>query len=660
MVDYAKLSRDDLVRLLLERDGDNAGGIRLTYPGQTPPWQIIRQLKPRSQRIERKLCVGDEASQSQNMLIEGENLQALVSLYKYRGQVDLILTDPPYNTGLDFRYNDRWDEDPNDPDLGSLVPADDGSRHSKWLRFMTPRLWMMKEMLKPGGVLAICIDHRELFRLGMLLDEMFGEANRIGIVNWQKSYAPRNDQKRISTATEYVLIYAKNADRSTTALLPRTDAMDKRYLSPDNDPHPWKPGDLTAPGGATHPGMIYGVQSPFTGQIHYPSAGRCWSLEKRRIKAHLEGWGSKYIEKDLGDGMMKALLIKGAAIPGGKDFDNSKVLKAAIAAAEKVLKGVWPAAHWRDQGQGTFGLKKYLKDVKQGIVPTTYWSDDEYDEPFVMDSTSWDHEQSGHSQSGINELTAIVGRGHGFDTVKPLKLIKKIIQIWCPPTGIVLDPFAGSGTTGHAVMELNHEAGASRRFLLVEQGRPERGDAYARTLTYERLKRVISGERATKDGKVSVSATPLGGGFRFSKLMDQVDAGAVLALEREEMVDLLLTSYWDQKDRSAGHLQRLPAGSHLHLFAKSGRGEGFFLVWNGPNKPSVLNRAAFRAIAAEAEAEGITQPFHVYARISTYSGPNVEFYQIPNKILDVLGFNEAVHPYGVNELNDVDSGENVA
>jgi adenine-specific DNA-methyltransferase len=660
MVDYSKLSRDDLIRLLLERDGADGGGIRLTYPGQTPPWQIIRQLKPRSQRIERKLCVGDEASQSQNMLIEGENLQALVSLYKYRGQVDLVLTDPPYNTGLDFRYNDRWDEDPNDPDLGSLVPADDGSRHSKWLRFMTPRLWMMKEMLRPGGILAICIDHREVFRLGMLLDEMFGEANRIGIINWQKSYAPRNDQRRISTATEYVLVYAKNADRSTTALLPRTQAMDKRYLSPDNDPYPWKPGDLTAPGGATHPGMIYAVQSPFTGQIHYPSAGRCWSLEKRRIKAHLEQWGSKYVEKDLGDGLMKALLIKGAPTPTDKDFANSEVLKAAKMAAEKVRKGVWPAAHWRDEGQGTFGLKKYLKDVKQGIVPTTYWSDDDYDTPFVMDSASWDHEHSGHSQSGINELTAIVGRGHGFDTVKPLKLIKKIIQIWCPPSGIVLDPFAGSGTTGHAVMDLNRESGASRRFLLVEQGRPERGDAYARTLTYERLRRVIGGERESKDGKITVSALPLDGGFRFSKLMDQVDAGAVLALEREEMVDLLLTSYWDQKDRSAGHLQRLPAGTHMHLFAKSGRGEGFFLVWNGPKNPSVLNRAAFRAIAAEAEAEGITQPFHVYARISTYSGPNVEFYQIPNKILDVLGFNEAVHPYGVEAPIDIESGENVA
>lgn len=125
-------------------------------------------------------------------------------------------------------------------------------------------------------------------------------------------------------------------------------------------------------------------------------------------------------------------------------------------------------------------------------------------------------------------------------------------------------------------------------------------------------------------------------GFRFSKLMSQVDAAAVLALEREEMVDLLLTSYWDQKDRAAAHLRRLPAGTHSYLFAKSARGEGFFLIWNGPDQASVLNRASFRAIAAEAKAEGLAQPFHVYARISTYSGPNVEFYQIPYRILDAL------------------------
>lgn len=657
MIDYEKMSREELLRLLSEQSPQDQGGIRLTYPGQTAPWQIVRRAQPRSQRIEKKLSCGSEEEQSKNLILEGENLQALVSLYKYRGQVDLVLTDPPYNTGEDFRYNDKWDEDPNDPDLGALVPADDGSRHSKWLRFMTPRIWMMREMLRPGGVFAICIDHRELFRLGMLLDEIFGEANRLGIINWQKSYAPRNDQKHISTATEYVLVYSKNLDRTKTGLLARTEAMNSRYVSPDGDNRLWKPGDLTAPGAETHAGMVYAIQSPFTGLLHYPTDGRCWANEKKKIKAFLENWGSSYVEKDLSDGKSKALVIKNAPLPGSKEFavDNSVLKKARKAAEEIRDKGNWPAAHWRDDGQGTFGMKKYLEDVKQGMVPTSFWAADDYEENFEIGSVSWEHEQSGHSQAGINELSAIVGRGHGFDTVKPMRLFKKIIQIWCPPSGIVLDPFAGSGTTGHAVLELNQESASTRRFILVEQGRPERGDTYARTLTAERIKRAIAGIRVPKNGKPSKLAAPLAGGFRFCKLMAKVDAAAVLALEREEMIDLLLTSHWDQNERGAAHLCRLPAGSHSYLFARSVRGEGFFLVWNGPDKPSVLNRDAFRAIAKEAETEGLTQPFHVYARISTYSGPNIEFYQIPHRILEKLGFNEATQPYGTGSSRSTEN-----
>ena len=138
----------------------------MSYAGRTAPWQIIRQVKPKLTKLIKKYSAGTEDQQVRNELWDGENLSAMVTLYKYRGQVDLVLTDPPYNTGEDFRYNDKWDTDPNDPALGELVLPDDGSRHSKWLRFMTPRLWMMREMLKSTGVIAICIDHRELFRLG--------------------------------------------------------------------------------------------------------------------------------------------------------------------------------------------------------------------------------------------------------------------------------------------------------------------------------------------------------------------------------------------------------------------------------------------------------------------------------------------------------------
>jgi adenine-specific DNA-methyltransferase len=635
---YDDLSREDLVRLLGEQEQFSTGGLRLAYTGQTAPWQIVRKVRPRRQKIERKLCVGSEDHQAANLIIEGENLQAMVSLYKYRGQVDLILTDPPYNTGNDFRYNDRWDEDPHDPDLGKLVPADDGSRHSKWLRFMTPRVWMMKEMLKPDGVLAICIDHRELFRLGMLLDQVFGEENRLGIINWQKTTS-KNDEKHLSTTTEYVLVYAKAHEHAKTALLERSAKTNSRFANPDNDLiGPWQWGDLTAR--EHRVATSYSIQSPFTGELHDPG-GRHWANLKSQMKEWLELWGSHYVELRTDKKYPNALVLKGWS-PANSKAANAKVIDAARKRAEAILaKGNWPILYWGQDGQGSPAKKHWLKAVKAGAVPTTFWIDSDQ-EPLELGSVAWAYQESGRSREGVEELNAIVGRGHDFETVKPLKLFRKLVQLWCPQNGLVFDPFAGSGTTAHAVLEANATTGGSRRFVLIEQGRLERGDPYARCLTAERVRRVIEGERADT-GKDPARA--LGGGFRFTQLTNTVDAQAVLALEREEMLDLLLTSHWDQSERSAAHLRRLPAGSGTYLFAVSGRGEGFFLVWSGPGRPSVLDRAAFRAIAAEAKEANLKPTYHVYARICTYSGPNIEFYQIPNRILERLGFNEATQPF---------------
>lgn len=272
-MDYEQLPTAALIGLLKEQEaalvGAGRDGIVMNYTGRTAPWQIIRQVKPKLSSIIKKLSVEDEKPQPENEIWDGENLSTMVTLYKYRGQVDLILTDQPYNTGEDFRYNDKWDKDPNDPDLGELVPKDDGSRHSKWLRFMTPRVWMMREMLKPGGVIAICIDHRELFRLGMLMDEIFREENRLAIINWQKAAAPRSDNKHMATSTEYVLVYAKDVTRARTGLLERSAKDIKRYSNPDNDPDgDWREGNLTARSYSVKDD--YAIQSPFTGALHYP------------------------------------------------------------------------------------------------------------------------------------------------------------------------------------------------------------------------------------------------------------------------------------------------------------------------------------------------------------------------------------------------------
>lgn len=648
-MDYEVLPREELIKLLLNHDKvlaeSGKDGIIMSYTGRTAPWQITRQVKPKLNIIKQELCFGEEASQAQNIIMEGENLSAMVTLYKYKGQVDLILTDPPYNTGEDFRYNDKWDKDPNDPDLGTIVPKDDGSKHSKWLKFMTPRLWMMKDMLKPDGVIAICIDHRELFRLGMLMDEIFNEDNRIGIINWQKSYAPRNDNKHLSTATEYVLVYAKDYDRSKTRLTERTKEMNARYKNQDNDPYDvWKPENPIA--SEFRQTGTYAIQSPFTGKLYYPSDGRShWANDVPVMKKWLEGWNSKYQRKDIGDGYTQALVIKGCKFKDGKVVDSDQILnEARHKALLRLEEGAWPQLYFGITGDKGPQIKRYLKDVKKGKVSMTYWADEEYDTPEEIDSQSWDHEESGHSQTGINELDAIVGANHNFKTVKPLKLFRKIIQIWCRPDGIVLDPFAGSGTTGHAVIELNHQAIANRKFILIEQGNAENGDHYARTLTADRVRRVLAGDWA------SGPREPLSGGFRFIEMLKQkIDASAVNALAREEMIDLLLTSYWDKSENAKSYIGRYAVGENRYLFGVNPKNEGFFLVWDSPDKPSVLNREVFVGVVQEAKAQGLSSRYHVYATVAPYTGQNVEFYKIPDRVLEHIGFNARSDAYN-NEL----------
>lgn len=645
-MDFERLPRAALIRLLQEHEiaiaDAGRDGISMNYTGRTAPWQIIRQVKPKLHRINKKLSIDDKKNQAENEIWDGENLSAMVTLYKYRGQVDLILTDPPYNTGEDFRYNDKWDKDPNDPELGELVPKDDGSRHSKWLKFMTPRIWMMREMLKPGGVIAICIDHREIYRLGMLMDEIFKEENRIAIINWQKSAASRPDNKHVSTSTEYVLVYAKDLARVKTASLNRSDTDNKRYANHDKDPDgEWREGNLTAKSYSAKDD--YGIQSPFTGIVHYPAGHGAWRHPKKNIKVWLAEWGSDYEERDIGDGRGLALMVKGQPVN-----KLSKVVRTR--ALSRLGQENWPFVWFGLDGGGRPRVKTYLEKIRKGKVPVTYWADVDLESdlglPIELDSTSWNYAESGRSADGVKELTAVVGGGHNFTTVKPKKLFSKIIQLWCRPNGIVLDPFAGSGTTAHAVLELNQETNANRRFILIEQGNTEKGDHYARSLTAERVRRVITGDWSS--GK----RTPLTGGFRFIELKrEKIDAQAVNMLAREEMIDLLLTSYWNKAEKAKSYLRRLPPDKeNRYLFGVNTKEEGFFLIWDSPDSPSILNRDAFKGIIQEANAANLGSRYHVYAAIATYTGPGIEFYKIPDKVLEHIGFSSRSDAFN-NEEN---------
>lgn len=644
--ELSKLTREELERLAKSM---MTSGVALSFHGKRSAMQIAKKVRPRQTRREPKLHVGSPEAQSKNMLIEGENLQAMVTLYKYRGQVDLIVTDPPYNTGQYFRYNDRWDNDPNDPELGTIVSSEDGSRHTKWIKAMMPRLQIMKAMLKPSGVLAICIDDNELFHLGMMLDEVFGEKNRLAIINWQKAYSPKGG-KSVSKTTDYVLVYAKDKGLAKMDLLP-IDRSGSKNIDGD-DSGDWIPTDPSAR--QNREKTAYAIQSPFTGNLHYPNgeyeydgnlpeARAHWvNFTKAEAKKHLREWGVAYVEKDLGDGRGNALVLSGSsvALEGYNPASDPVVQLAAKKALERREKGNWPKLFFRDDrrrrpGAGRPRLKTPIDVVRAGMIPTTFWDEEFYETPADVGSVTWPHAQSGHSDMAKKELDEIVGKGHAFDTVKPLRLLKKIIQIWCPDNGLVLDPYAGSGSTGHAVLELNMELEADRRFILIEQGAPENGDKYARTLTWQRLHNAVTGKRP--NGK---KAKPLGGGFEYRLLTKTIDAKTVLTMQRDELIDVVLTSHWENHKRSAPSLKRVDDESYQYLVGLDQNEEGYFLIWDNGGPVGSLSLDNYKKVAIEAKKASIEPPFHVYARYEMFQSPNVRFWKIPDKILADLGLNE--------------------
>ena len=214
--------------------------------------------------VPERAILSDDAEAPNHILIEGDNLEALTALsYTHAGKIDVIYIDPPYNTGnKDFIYND------------SFVDKEDGYRHSKWLSFMNKRLKIAKNLLSEKGVIFISCDDNEQAPLKMLCDEIFGSDNFVGDVSWQRTYSIRNDSKGIPAEVEHVLVFGKNGWQPQK--LPRTAEMNALYSNPDGDVCDWMSGSPVASDAATHQGMVYAIQHPFTGKLFYPSSRAHW------------------------------------------------------------------------------------------------------------------------------------------------------------------------------------------------------------------------------------------------------------------------------------------------------------------------------------------------------------------------------------------------
>jgi adenine-specific DNA-methyltransferase len=529
----------------------------------------------------------------------------------------------------------------NDEGLGNVVLENDLDRHTKWAKFMFPRIQVMKEMLRDSGVLTICIDDRELFNLGKMCDEVFGEKNRIAIINWQKLGGPQT-YTHVSPATEYILVYAKNLEKTKTGLMPRSEEYLNKFKNPDKDPRgTWVVGD---PSSQTPTfSMVYAIQNPFTGEIHYPPRG-CWTFAKPKMKKFLEGWGSEYQEVDIKDGKSPALLIKGFLTKNLENPIQDLAIQASSKKAYEVLeKGPWPKIIFSHGGKGKPQQKRYLADMKEGHIPIIWWGKEDYENPIELGVVSWDLAQSGTTAVASSEISRSVGRGHGFETAKPLKLLNKLIQLWCPPNGLVLDPFAGSGTTGHAVLQLNKETEAERKFILIERGfnikeEDKEENNYCRTLLQNRLKAVITGKWA--DGK---QHEPVEAGFRFLKLEKKIDALLLLQMERKEMIDAVIESYGGNTDEDVTKLNSRT--NFKYLIAKSRNKEGIYLIWEGKDKENNFTYQTYRQIVEESKNAELRPVFHVYARKNLYQNDNTRFWKIPDQILIDFGVDVKSEPF---------------
>lgn len=290
----------------------------------------------------------------------------------------------------------------------------------------------------------------------------------------------RNDSKGIVNEVEHLLVYSKQPGW-VPAKLPRTAEMNSKYKNPDGDFALWRNSDAFAPGAATHQGMVYAIQHPFSGEMIYPTKGRCWGYGQDQMLEYMNGW-CDYELRELDD------LERRAEVCGVDLEEKHKNVKAIVLskpleesrkqAQEVYEKGPWPRFFFTKGGKGGIARKTYL-DAVEGKLPTNLWLYDDV----------------GHTDEAAKELKEMFGGNLVFQTPKPSRLVRRVLEIGCPKDGLVLDAFGGSGTTAQAVLQENEINNANRRFILIEMG------DYADSITAERARRVIEGYSVTKNRK---------------------------------------------------------------------------------------------------------------------------------------------------------------
>ena len=442
-----------------------------------------------------------------NLIVQGDNLVALKALLPYyAGLVKCIYIDPPYNTGNEnWVYNDNVNSPLIREWLGKVVGGEGETldRHDRWLCMMYPRLALLKQFLSEDGAIFISIDDNEVQSLRYIMDELFGPLNFIATIIWQKMDSPKNTAKHLSEDHDYIVVYAKRADIWRPNKIARTEAMIARYKNPDNDPRgQWLLSDLAARN-AYNQGR-YPITTPSGRVIDGPPAGSYWRISKEKFDE---------LNRD---------------------------------------KRIW----WGKNGTNRPGIKRFLTEVQEGVVPQTLWL--------------WkDVGSTRHAKQEISEILAVGASQDLFITPKPSTLIDRIIQIATNPGDLVLDSFAGSGTTGHSILKINSTNlnNKSRHFILVEIEQN-----VARGITAERIKRNANGYINLKKENIA----GLGGGFRYCELGEPLFDKDGKIRDSVSFTDLARHVYFSETG------EPLPQDiMHKSPFLGVCRDVGIYLLYNG-------------------------------------------------------------------------------
>ncbi len=433
----------DKVRTAVGDPTDERGRYAFTWAGKS---DAIRSL----QNPSRATLIPVESDSinfdsTEHIFIEGDNLEVLKLLYKpYFGRVKLIYIDPPYNTGNDFIYPDSYG-DPLDTYLkvtgqkdgnGNLLtsnPETSGRYHSSWLSMMYPRLFLARQLLRDDGVIFISIDDHEVHNLRMLMNEIFGEENFIASIIWQKKYSPQNDATYFSDMHDYILVYAKKSKENKND----TSGWTRNLLARTEEQTKRYKNIDNDPRGPWKPSGL--DVKTYAKEYDYPITTPSGRVTKP---------------------------------PKGKCWRYSKAKFQAMVKDNRIWFG--------EEGNNIPAIKRFLNEVQAGIVPTTWWKRDD----------------SGDNQEATQELNALMHDVDvSFDNPKPVRLIKRILDVATNASegDIVLDFFAGSCTTAHAVLEMNRQDNGNRRFMMVQLPQPTKSEKFPTIAAVgrERIRRAI-------------------------------------------------------------------------------------------------------------------------------------------------------------------------